>query len=869
MSDKTLGKRVQAAKAKIAGQKRLSVALGEETKDLSPFSLLNQLSALPRTKESSRPARRAPTASIFSSILSTHIDEENKARFASARANSKDILLSFGLSELWHEVNPFIRSSHTGVPEKREMGRPSIEGQYKQICNVFSKLSTQFHIQPSVEHYANRSFSEDFIYVAILSIQHTYNLIITKLSALLDWEGTEDPAGSAADFEELFGVLKSFNDFFFIAARLKCNTTLPERHLQILMDACKLPFTFLQQKVQHNLLLIDDSPIQQAKRKLIAFFLYHVLQTMAALAIFGEPASFSKLKYENVLERFKTIFALLAQSASCDKIFCEPQNFEQSWETQKHKCVVTSFDQKRLSIFLPKKAASSAEPIAFSLRYVVISYNYKILKIIAQRIQLSYDEHILSVFSNMVYKNRAILGSMLSQKQPPSNLSVTLVLNENVYIIRSYILNLTLLSENLDPIQRQTKYETIREVALDSLQAAVKLCSHNPAIRPKDIGKLSIGSPKDLLALIFRALLTFRKCLEKNPNVRQAKEIEMNVNVLITDIISRPVPTDDPVCFHIFKIYLLQYIKSWDMRFLKERHAKYTEEMSRYLSGFDDDKELEDELVQELNKRVQELALEIFVGMASMDCGPAIETTVALVRDSFANEKKLRKFFYVLCCILTRRLVPYDSFAGLLSWDREQSISVFAEIEDAEEVRTFVQRAGMRVLFTNFRNTLASYKQTREQTKAYGQSRCSHRKTPSMESNSYVIAEHLKKLGTALESYKVLLEITASFICAVHNVQYFAEYFLLHSEWARELPDPVLLSKHGQKLVQELMVVLLRSAKRNEDALDKYVSLSVELLRRIHALPVRHERARTLLMHIKALLKGLLAEEVSGVLSEP
>jgi len=795
--------------------------------------------------------------SLFNSILIADIEEEKKQK--NSGTASRDILIPFGLADLWQEANPFL------LHEKSD-SVPNIDPQYKQICEIFSKLGMRFTIQPDIELYADRAFSSQFMLTAILSIKHTYNLIIAKLTKIMENEekGCNDGGNDTKEVQDLYNILKIFNDFFFITAKLRCNTVLNEQHLKLLLEATKLPFQFLNDKVQNNIMLTLDTLNQQTNRSLIAVFIYHTLQTIAALAVFGESDKLSKEKYENIVEKFKTVFVLMAQHMTCEKIFSEAHSFEIGWGKYKRKLIISSFDQKRLSIFLPKANNMLEMPnIEFSLKYVVISYNYKILKVIANRVQyIKYDEHIFSVFSAMANRNRSSLAAILSKKSLADEMALTILINENVYIIKSYILNLMLLSEGLDPIQRQVKYETIKDIALDSIYSVIKAFSHKYPI--KDVLGSNIHSPKDLLGLIFKALLTFHKSLEKNIKMQNSSELKSNINALITEMISRPIPSDDPVCFNIYKMYLLQYIMSWDLSFLKEKHVKYTEEMSRYISNFEENSEKDtsysDDLsVQELTHQVRNLALQMFINLAKIDSAPVIEITISSIRENFTNEKKLRNYFYILTCVLTKNILPYEFFPGLLSWDREQAIVIFGGRDNIEEFKTFIEKGGMRILFANYQNTLASYKSTKAQIKQYN-TYIEKNKIITADTNIYALNEHLKKINEAVNLYKILLESTGSFICALHNVVYFTEQYLFHTDPLQEFSENTLSLKGNQKLIKELLLVLQRNSKSNPSFHEKFVSFSLALVRRFCMSKAKPLDKRSLLLHFITLVKGLILE---------
>ena len=156
---------------------------------------------------------------------------------------------------------------------------------------------------------------------------------------------------------------------------MKCNNILSTEQAAIIQDTIKTSFNFWHQKLQKMSLLALDPTLLSKKLAAVAHFIYLSLQTLAAYAIFKEDPKDSPAKYQGILDRFKMIFMAIAQSQVIEKVFCEAYEFEHIWDCNKSKYTLSSFGNKRLTLFIQKNRLAKDENIKFSLKYVVVCYS--------------------------------------------------------------------------------------------------------------------------------------------------------------------------------------------------------------------------------------------------------------------------------------------------------------------------------------------------------------------------------------------------------------------------------------------------------------------------------------------------------------
>ena len=572
----------------------------------------------------------------------------------------------------------------------------------------------------------------------------------------------------------------------------------------------------------------------------------------------------TKSKYEFILDRFKLTFGSLSQSVNCEQIFRDELNFESKFLISKNKYVINSYAFKRLSFLIQNEKCLGEQKIQFSLKYVLTYYNYKILKLITQRSQFSYNEHLFSALSPLISRNSLVLSSLLTQKD--NIMSIMLLLNESVYIIKTYIINITFFYEHLDPLQRQSKYDTMKDIIFDCFSACLKLGLYKMPTNVEEAKILSITHPNDLLGMIFKSLLLFNKYLGKNQ--KHEKDIVHNLNVLIISIMSRQIQTEDNIYYHIYRLYMLQFLQSWEPKILMERYSKYSEEMSRFLSNFVEDQKYDNEIIEVINANIQKIALEIYIQMAMIDCAPAIENTVSLLADSFTKEKKLRQCFYILVCIFLRKRIHQDTFLNLLSWNIEQTKNLFGEIDCEREAKMFLEKDGMGIMLKNFKKSIAAYKQTKQDLNKYqiGKKTDPQNSLIGMsEVDVFIFKGYSESLENTIHTYKSLLNMTSWFICTFHQIPYIANQFLGNLDQFNIFIDGIFIWKQGRVLIHDLFEILnhqCEKIKEREDYIQKFVGVVIGLLNPLNSSPIKDTIKKSVARHVIQLLTDNLKQNV-------
>ncbi len=857
---------MEDSKAKIESSARTLPDAHSETAKDSASSLFGSVTKSSKTVCVTIKDTRA---SLFGSIAQSVIMEGRKSCL-SGKKKMEDLIGMFADAlALWKTVTDKLTKGKT-LKEAlaKDLPRAEFAGCYDAVRELFSTVVRKldsFSFGGAGE-YLQKAFSEELIQVAALGIRHANGLAMETLAKSLDSPDT--PADQNA-LDEHFLTLRTLHEFFFALAKLRCNPVLTDRQLGILQEVCKGTFSALQGKVQNNIKLLRGTPIQAQNLRAVATLIYYMMQTVAVLSIFGEAEEQTATKYQSILERFKTIFALISQSSVFERIFSEQYDFESLWGAKGCQYVLSSFGQKRLSLFLQEHKLSPDEDIAFSLKYLVVYYNYKVLKLISQRLQVSYDEHILNIFSVLIHKNRTLLGSIISHKDRPSAIRVMLLINENVYIIKSYIVNLAYFSDNLDPMQRQGKYDTIKDTTIDCLTLAVKFGFYCRADSAPDVDQLTIFAPKDLVAFIFKALLLCKKVRTKNASAKFCHEMVRHLNMLSTDLASRPIPTEDTACFSTYRLYFLQFLSQWDLDSLKDKYVKYSEEMSRYLADYDEEG-IDSPVLKQLRLRSQELALEMYVRLAQVDCEPPIEATIGFIRESFTNERKLYKYFYVMFCLLLQQKLPLHKFKRIMSNDPGMIAEVLGPLKASKETATFLQKEGMGVVFLIYKNATASYVQTKEQRHAYelelNATPISRKSLASTEVNTYVTQNYIQKLDATVSAYETLLRDTEAFICALHHAVPVAEFFLLNPEFDADFYQQVVALPCGRSLVLRLLRILeqhlVAPALGRPELVEKFVAIVTDLFQCLMSAQMKFEEEKPFVLSVVEIVELLISNSV-------
>ena len=340
--------------------------------------------------------------------------------------------------------------------------------------------------------------------------------------------------------------------------------------------------------------------------------------------------------------------------------------------------------------------------------------DYQILKIISQRNLLKYDESMLTVFSNLINKNRKIMVNILSSKEYVKNsMNIILLINEDIRIIKSLILHLIFFSDNLDKMQKNSKYDTVKDTIIECISLALKAGLYWKASTKEDINTLSIFNPKDFVAAMFKSLLVFKTEREKAIIGKFKFEVDLTKNFinLAADLVSRSFQTDDNAGIMTYKLYLLQFLNLWEIDIFKEKSQKMSDEMNRLLSEFGEEK---DEISTSLEFHVKELALDLYVKLAKFECSSSIESILRLIRDNCTSENKLAHYLYILAGLLYKSKIQSDVYPELINGNAKLLKETFGNINNEAETTAYISNQGTRELTLIYKMVTENFIQVRQ-----------------------------------------------------------------------------------------------------------------------------------------------------------
>lgn len=755
------------------------------------------------------------------------------------------LLCFLGLAHMWKKAYPFTE----GEESKRA---PEVKQYYSHICQVFTMLVERFGNEISEEKYKDKKVSKNFILIAIHSMKHTHNLIIQEFDSFLASTHSQD----VGELETLLGTLKIFNDFLAITAKLEPAVVLTERQFRDLFQVVKLPFAFAEERAQKKLL---GNLAQEGE--LVAKFVYLGLQTVCALSLLVEPEMVGRRprdksvsqetrtvideKYETIAACFKVAFTLLLQPSISRKIFYEPYLFEKDWirdSTSGCKIKLKSFIKKRLSVLL----SNEREEVKCSLKHVIICCNYKILKrIYKSRLFNKYDERIFNLFAELISKANLIP----TQQEIRDETELAVLINENTCVIKSFILSLILAPAKVETSGAQGKREVVNAIAISSIRAVIKVYLHKYPIR--SAGELTIEKPRDLLALIFKALLKFKEGTTED------------VNGFVMELMAEHIASDYAICLSVYNIYLLQYVLISDAMLLKKNTVKNIAEMcSNSIESLEEAKGESTDLLSQLKTIIEEQELGIFLEFSKSHFDHAIEIIINSIKISFNNEPKFYHYLRVLLCLLAGSYIPSSTFSKTFSWNSETVEGLFKNKEDTREYKMFIEKGGMRTLFSSFKFTIVNLEGERQKLKQHNPQadNCSFLLDDAMESE---VLESRKKV--LKRSYKEILNDLACFIHSLHCVPYFAKHFLLHFDVESEFNDDVFTSRECALLM--LRLVSLVHKVIDKSLLDAFTSFATALLKRFHPVFAKPSCKHEFLHEFLGLLEVLAAAPSSAALA--
>lgn len=738
----------------------------------------------------------------------------------------KSLPLSPESSELWKAfvasvVKP--AAKREAFADELLKGKMTSEG-YKKLCKVFESVVVEGQMVEGV-----------VLLAAAAGLQYSYAAILK-----------ESPSAVKNYIENI----QKFHKFFFSLLGNKGNAVIPDSALTVLLTSIKSTIRALQEKIKGDVKLLSEEAPQL---KDFAFIFWSLLETIVIVSVFGESESFFKTKYTTVLDYLKVFFALISQFAVFDKIFGQPHNFyESQWHSINIKHIVTVSHYSILSLYSHEAADRQV-----TLKYMLIYFHYKILKLMSKRGILLYDEHILSIFATLARKNKSLASAPdLSPQQ------VTALLNENIIIIKLYIVNVACFSENSDTMQRLTKYNVVRDISVASIALAMKTGFQSTT------GVLSIHQPNDFIATIFKALLLYRSYSGGEKACAFRKELVQSMNILCAELMSKTV-SSDLACLYSFRLYISQYLNEWEAADLKEKYARYIEELTRYL--VDSNVEEHDSLLmQKLKEQIRSCGLGLYAKLVEIDCNLPIETIIGFIREDYVHSDK---YFYILLSILCKQKVDIDKYEQLAGWaggDYESIASLMGFVSDKEyeeSIRKCIESEVVQTLFTIYKFAVNTYVQAKDDFVA-SQSDLVTRKTSAtqMETVNYFVQAHLKELSGTISVYENLMKSTGRFLVILHSFPSVAKHYLKAAAFDKDFYKGALRLGEGRGLILQvlkMMTMQLSNKLKASEFVNQFASAIIEVLLAFPEVELPFEDEKAMVLAVITILEDFIASNVS------
>ena len=232
---------------------------------------------------------------------------------------------------------------------------------------------------------------------------------------------------------------------------------------------------------------------------------------------------------------------------------------------------------------------------------------------------------------------------------------------------------------------------------------------------------------------------------------------------------------------------------------MTDKCKEYTAEIRKYLEDFDDD-EFESDIISELKFKIQELALELYVKFARIDCTSLIEPTIVLFHETFSNIKKLHKVFYIMICLLIRQKISWEDFQEILNGEPEKLKNITKFVVNSPETLTFISKDGINALFSIYKSTGISLLQSTKEIEEYTKN--------SEELSNDITQSCIKEIEACIKQYKKIVDTIESFIYALHYSFPIVEHFLLHPPFDDEFYTNILPTEFGIALTLRLITIL-------------------------------------------------------------
>lgn len=558
---------------------------------------------------------------------------------AMKKANVKDFLELFPeLQKIWKE------NIDVGLIKKY------MSKYYSTLTDLLEKLTK--HLPDAAEQ---RDVTGEFLYAAMLGLEHTFALMKKQ----------DSPSSLAR--------LKVYTEFLLGITQFTNTTLLPKDHTLLLIGAVK---DFLDAA----LLVLSLDP--KASKKTTGIYknalllkkaLYEVLRLLLVMAIFEEPPSILEAKKSFLLNSLQKIL----ESKPLKKTLEEVNEYDDCWKKQRPgKLVLVCFNRPVLPFYVNE---GSGDVVKFSLRYVAVKYNYKIVKIIVIRSKLNHDKYKLNLFLSYLVEG---MVDALGDFSGRSTREATALLNESAAIAKTYAFGLASFADRLSPALVKSAYEAIKCLVLKSFKVAIE-CNLFYQATKEDVNELSLFHPVDLVSLSLKPLLKLNLPASLPRHELNAAQ---NLSPLLSDLFVALKHVQGEENQWICAIYLLQLMSVWNTAELQtikcSHYREYVQMLEVSLKN--------GSVIESLKNKCFDCALNCYINESKEDPKSYIEEIKERMNSSVEY-----KWIYVLLCLLLGQKESFEDFTCLLKNEESDLYECICSTENSKGVEYFLGEDGL------------------------------------------------------------------------------------------------------------------------------------------------------------------------------
>jgi hypothetical protein len=217
--------------------------------------------------------------------------------------------------------------------------------------------------------------------------------------------------------------------------------------------------------------------------------------------------------------------------------------------------------------------------------------------------------------------------------------------------------------------------------------------------------------------------------------------------------------------------------------------------------------------------------------------------------------------------------IARDKINGVKEGMRMKIFNVVAIVgeNNSLEVKAFIQKRGMEVLFFIYKSTACSLMQTREQRRAYEVEMneiVARKSIVSAEVNDCVAENYIKKLDSIIQSYDSLISMCEAFVCALSYIIPIAEEFISNPEFNQDFYEKLFHIEFGRLFTLRLLKILelhLIEGLTNSEMMEKYIVIINSIFIYLGITQLPHEDERSFTLNIIELLQDLITKTVISV----